>query len=177
MSLNIFYKFALIGSILILQVPLAAELIVVQGKRGAWLEGKISDYQLTIDCTSNWGSQGLANFMLGPPTDKPDPNLKGISSFRYKFDIDTPIELDDDVSSDWLTTDANEFNDRIFWDLPITDALFQQFSYANSLTINFKSNTGEQNYKLIMGRPEGLLVGPTGSAWNSFHSICMERRK
>ena len=62
------YKLALIGIISIAPEQLAAELMLVQGPRGASLEGEIDNYRLVVDCTANWGSQGLANFMLEPQT-------------------------------------------------------------------------------------------------------------
>ena len=171
------YKLALIGIITIAPAQLAAELVLIQGQRGASLEGEIDNYRLVIDCTADWGSQGLANFMLEPQAEIGGQDLMGISTFRYRFGFngDLPINLEDGASI-WVTATVEEFNNRLFWDVPITDALSDQFYYAHSLTIDFMSKTGSHNLNLIMEREEGLLTGSTGLAWNSFLEICMSTR-
>lgn len=155
----------------------AAELVLVQGDRGAWLDGDIDTYRLKIDCTANWGSQGLANFMLETMTGAVDPNLTGVSGFQYVFTLpdDLPVAVADGIS-DPVKLEVEEFNDRIFWNVPITDELSSQFAYATTFNISFRSDTGPQSLTLTMDRPTDTFVGPTGRAWGGFLDICKSAR-
>ncbi len=156
----------------------AAELALVQGaNNSARLEGRIDGYAMSVNCSPNWGHQGLAGFMIGPRDEAPDPALTGVSDFGFEFVL--PDNLPEEIAEGaavWSDVEIEEFNDRLFWYVPIDDTLTQLFAYSTALEVAFTSQTGPVTLTMVMERPDGNLVGRTGLAWLGLHQICQEKR-
>ncbi|MFQ6553565.1 hypothetical protein AAD018_014605 [Aestuariibius insulae] len=155
-----------------------AELTLVQGaNNSARLEGRIDGYAMSVNCSANWGHQGLAGFMIGPRDEDPDPALTGVSGFGFEFILpdNVPEEIAEGAAV-WSDVEIEEFNDRLFWYVPIDDTLTKLFAYSTALEVAFTSRTGPVNLTMAMDRPDGDLVGRTGQAWLGLHQICQDKR-